>query len=138
MKKIITLFVFALILNVSCNSAKQNSSEPYIQLTKKRCFGKCPVYDLFIYRDGLVKYNGIDHVSKKGRHQFKISKDKLVEIESLLLNSGLESLKDPEKRTRDLPVTHLSFQHKTVLFQGNDMPEKIKKVIKAIESLVVI
>ena len=125
-----------LMMSFSCNTVKQSPSDPLIQLTKKRCFGKCPVYDLYVYTNGLVKYNGIDYVQRKGEHEFTLSEDQLTEIKSVFKAANFETLESQEKKVRDLPVTQISFQHKKVQFIGNDIPKEVKKGIEFLESIV--
>ena len=130
MKNMISITLIILMTCGSCSSVQQNSQGPYIQLTKKRCLGKCPVYDLFIYKNGTVKYNGIDNVIKKGKQKFTIPKEKLAEIEQLFSNSNFESLNWAiDKKIRDLPVTQLMFNNKMVSFQGQNIPKNIKAII---------
>ncbi len=137
MKKIISLILLSLMFNTSCNSAKVNSEEPYIQLTKKRCFGKCPVYDLVIYKNGAALYNGIANVAKKGKIEFQIDAEELTSLKGLFKEAGFTSLKNkPNKRVRDLPITELKFGNKIVSFQGQDIPKEIKEIIKELELIV--
>lgn len=137
MKKIISLLLLSLMINTSCNSAKINAEEPFIQLTKKRCFGKCPVYELFIYKNGAAQYNGIDNVTKKGKIEFAINDDMLTSLKRWFKEANFTSLNnEPNKRIRDLPITKLKFGNKTVSFQGQDIPEGIKKIIKELELIV--
>ncbi len=137
MKNIMIMLAMVLIGTTSCNSLKQKQVNPHIQLTKKRCLGTCPVYDLFIYRDGLVSYHGIDNVVKKGKYKFKISPDELVEIETLFVKSKF-ALANEQKgsKVRDLPITQLRFDNKTVSYTGQNIPEKIKDLITTLEQLV--
>lgn len=135
MRKMKVLVGLILMMSFSCNTVKQNASDPLIQITKKRCFGKCPVYDLYVYQSGLVKYNGIDNVSKKGKHEFTLSKDQLEEIENVFKTAGFETLQSKEK-VRDLPITQISFHQKKVQFLGNDIPGKVKEGIQLLEGIV--
>jgi hypothetical protein len=130
------LFILIVTLTVSCKPVEQESSSQVIQLTKKRCLGKCPVYDVIIKENGLLSYHGIDHVEKKGKHEFKISEKELQELKLLFLQSKFKELKKPIHKGRDLPITRLSYHHKTVSFQGQNMPGKIKEIINKIETMV--
>ena len=127
--------IIIITLGFSCNPVKQDNSNPMIQLTKKRCLGKCPVYDLFIYEDGLVRYNGIENVKKTGRHQFKIADDQLSELQQLFAKAKFQDIEDPEKKGRDFPITQLSFKNKTISFQGTNMTEKVKDIVSKIEEI---
>ena len=137
MKNIASIILLTLILSTSCNSVKVNSEKPYIQLTKKRCFGKCPVYDLFIYKNGNVRFNGIDNVKNKGIIEFEMSAKKFDNIKSLFSETNFKLLKSkPDKIIRDLPITELTFENKKVSFQGQEIPNEVKRIIKELESMV--
>ena len=85
-------------MSMSCSTLQHDTSSPVIQLTKKRCMGKCPVYDLMIYENGLVTYNGIDHVAKKGLHQFNVSSKKMKELVQLFEESGFKGMEEKLKK----------------------------------------
>jgi hypothetical protein len=97
--------------------------------------GKCPVYDLMIYKNGLVTYNGIDHVNRKGLHQFQIPSEKMEELSKLFDRSGFKEIESPEKRGRDIPITQLTYQDKTLSFQGR-VPDKLDTLIVALELII--
>lgn len=123
-------------LGVSCKSIQHDSSNRMIQLTKKRCLGKCPVYDVFISKGGFLQYNGIDHVEKKGKYEFKVSDEDLLVLQQLFSDVGFEELESSKRKGRDFPVTVLSYHHKIVSFQGLSMPKKIKEIIRKIEEMI--
>lgn len=129
--------LFILMIASCQGSAELPIQNPYIQLSKKRCLGTCPVYDLFIYANGTVVYNGIEHVNRKGKYQFVISEEKLDEIKKLFEDIDLDSLKKkPNRRIRDLPVTNLIVDNQKLSFQGQNIPEEIKNIIVALEALI--
>ena len=137
MKNIFLITILNFTLITACNSTKLNYQDAYIQLTKKRCLGKCPVYDLFIYKNGKVVYNGIDNVEKEGKHEFNLSNQELKNLERMFADSEYKSLKDPVKSNiRDLPITLLKFKDKKIEFQGQKIPKKIKTIITALEALI--
>jgi hypothetical protein len=51
-----------------------------ITLERTICCGRCPVYKLTIFGDGLVMYNGLEFVAIAGRHAANISKDKIRQL----------------------------------------------------------
>lgn len=51
-----------------------------ITLERTICCGRCPVYKLTIFGDGLVMYNGLEFVAIAGRHTANISKDKIRQL----------------------------------------------------------
>lgn len=137
MKKIITIILLSFVLNIGCSSAKLNHEEAYIQLSKERCFGKCPVYDLCIYKDGTVVYNGVDHVAKKGRQKFKISDKELKQINDLFASIDFNLFKNNgKKKIRDLPKVKLKYNRHKMSFLVGYIPEEVKKIITVLESLI--
>ena len=119
-------------MSISCSTIQHDASNPVIQLTKKRCLGKCPVYDLMIYKNGLVTYNGIDHVSKKGLHQFSIPSKRIEELNKLFDESGFKEIENDKTKGRDFPITQLTYQNKTVSFKGI-VPKNIHVIIEELE-----
>ncbi len=124
--------IIVLILSVSCSTIQHDASSPVIQLTKKRCLGKCPVYDLMIYKNGLVTYNGIDNVSKRGVHQFSIPTKKMEALNKLFDDSGFKDIEIKSTKGRDFPITQLTYQNKTVSFKGN-VPKNVHVIIEELE-----
>lgn len=133
MKNVVLLSIF--LVSVSCSTIQHDTSSPMIQLTKKRCMGKCPVYDLMIYKNGLVTYNGIDHVEKKGLHQFNLSSKKIEELTRLFEVSGFKGMESMQQKGRDLPVTQLTYEKKQLSFKGR-VPEQLNDVVVALERIV--
>lgn len=114
-----------------------NEERAYIQLTKKHCLGKCPVYDLFIYTNGKVVYEGIDHVTYKGKREFTLSKERLNEIKALVEDLDIEVLQNHTyKKVRDSPITNLIINNTKLSFQGSDVPKEVQGVITVLENLV--
>ena len=85
-----------------------------------------------IYKNGLVTYNGIDHVEKRGVHQFQLPSEKMEELNKLFDRSGFKELENPEKRGRDIPITQLTYEDKTISFQGK-IPELVNTLIVTLE-----
>jgi len=126
------MLITILIMSISCSTIKHDASIPVIQLTKKRCLGKCPVYDLMIYKNGLVTYNGIENVSKRGVHQFNIPTKKIEELNKLFDQSGFKDIVNDKKKGRDFPITQLTYHNKTISFKGN-VPKNVHVIIEELE-----
>jgi hypothetical protein len=45
-----------------------------LTLSRSMCYGSCPVYDLVVFRDGWVEYDGRDFVRVLGRQRYRISR----------------------------------------------------------------
>lgn len=124
------LYVFALFV-LGCSSNKSVQNQEVIYFGKKACLGKCPVLDVFIYNDGLVIYNGIKNVEKKGKHTFKISKKTLEEIKKEVAKVDFNSAYNKDLK-RDLPKTILKVNDKKAVFQNKKEIEGIEKIINNI------
>ena len=65
-----------MILVASCKTSSKtkiiDTQRALISLSKGRCLGNCPVYDLWVFKNGNVIYNGIDNVNKTGIHETTI------------------------------------------------------------------
>ncbi|WP_151088150.1 DUF6438 domain-containing protein [Hymenobacter baengnokdamensis] len=55
-----------------------------VKFSTTECFGTCPVFQLFINKDGSVSYKGIQNVSKIGDYKLIMSKSELSYLTSLL------------------------------------------------------
>ncbi len=133
--------IIAMILITSCSISKKldinDTDKAYISLSKGKCQKYCPVYDLWIFKDGKVLYNGIDNVEKIGLHETTVSTKVLKQIDALTKAADINDLGRP--KGRDLPLTIIRFNDKTVAFQEsrakgnllilNDLIEKIKDTI---------
>jgi len=106
MKKIILLLS---IILASCSVQKKQHIGPYIYFSETRCLGKCPVYDISIYSNGKVLYNGIENVSKMGIHRTTISLKKMKTLEKTLKNIDLNLLKQKFISKRDLSYCVLKY-----------------------------
>jgi len=60
--------------------AQSKTPTPVITLARSVCFGTCPAYNLEIYEDGKVVYEGKDFVKKKGIARSQITKQELAHL----------------------------------------------------------
>lgn len=128
MKNLI-LYILLLII-VSCSSKKELQNKEVIYYGKTACLGKCPVFDFYVFSDGKVIYEGIKNVDKKGKHNFKISKNKLEEIQNEVMKLNSES---NTKSVRDIPNTIIKFSGKRIVVQNL---QKIKKLDILIQEII--
>ncbi|MDR7316055.1 DUF6438 domain-containing protein [Brevibacillus nitrificans] len=57
-----------------------------IMLERTMCYGNCPIYRVEIYHNGIVRWEGIEFVSKVGSYSWKISQEKIKKLHKLLLD----------------------------------------------------
>jgi hypothetical protein len=55
----------------------------YVTLERTICFGHCPVYRIKIYSSGMVEWEGIEHVAKKGKAKWYISPEEAKKISEI-------------------------------------------------------
>ncbi len=110
-----------MILVASCKTQKSpkfiDTENAFISLSKGRCMGRCPVYDLWVFKDGRVIYNGIDYVAKKGIQETMISPAKIDTLERLIPTIKTTNL--GEIISRDKPLTILRFNDKRIVYQSS-------------------
>jgi hypothetical protein len=93
----------------------------YITLERTMCNGECPVYKVLVNSTGKVIYEGYKNVYKSGKHEWKISKDRIRKIKELLQNFDYKSFKYKHKNpgTIDYPscitaVKYIDGEFKTI------------------------
>src|SRR5206468_3818802 len=90
-----------------CSAAQARSSDiSSIKVEHTACFGTCPVYSVTIFRDGRVRYNGIEFVKEKGVRTKTISTGEFQRLAAKVDEIGFFKLK-PAYRANitDLPTT---------------------------------
>lgn len=126
-------FIFLLLLAVmlvTCSSSKNIKKEnAFLYYGKTQCLGKCPVFDMYLFKDGKILYQGFKNVSKLGVHVYTI---KIEDVEKIKKELEKIDFTTKEKLTRDLPNTILMFQGKRLTIQQKD---KVQKLIFLLENI---
>jgi Domain of unknown function (DUF6438) len=88
MKFLSLVFLLTIAMAQDCKSRKNtettipemNTSEvlPVIRIMKNPCFGKCPMYALTLYNNGLAEYVGRANVEKMGTFTKQIETEKVA------------------------------------------------------------
>ena len=60
--------------------AESPHSTDFIQLSPLGCYGPCPVYNLYIYGDGRVRYYGKEYVAVVGAQEWTISTTSIARL----------------------------------------------------------
>lgn len=71
----------------------------YITLERTMCNGGCPVYKVVVDGTGKVIYEGYTNVYKSGKHEWKISKDRIGKLKELLQEFDYKSFKYKHKNS---------------------------------------
>jgi len=123
MKVYSILMVLAIFLAQECNNRTPDtttSSEnttidlgekrPLIKLQKNPCFGNCAIYDITIFTDGYVEYNGQRFTDKLGKFSKEIPKFVVASLYKEFEKIGFMEMEEiiPTKLP-DLPKTRITF-----------------------------
>lgn len=126
----------------SCTFNKPNSGYNQTVITLKRtaCFGTCPIYDVTVYGDGRVVYNGKDFVKAKGKQNSKIPIKEVHQIVNLMQKSNYLKFKDQyiDMQVTDMPYiyTSLTWNGITKKVERYAGDESAPKVLKEIEDRI--
>ena len=117
----------------------KSDKEVYVMVKFKKtpCYGKCPMYDVQLFNNGRVLYNGKKFVERVGTYEAKMSdadvkmvKQKFFDVE--FLDMANEYPIDGQK-IMDLPSTIIDFRVGDMIKQVRDKhgaPEKLKEFEK--------
>ena len=98
---------------------------------------KCDVYDLTIYSDGSLMYNGNKNVEMIGVFSSKLSNDNLALLQDLLKRNEFALLQDSYlSGARDLQKIRVKYEGKELLFHKRKAPESVLNILEHIEGLV--
>ena len=108
--------------------------DAFLSLSKGRCLTDCPVYDLWIFRDGQVVYNGIENVEKKGAHKMLISHEAIKYLNELI--SGMKPKDIGSVREKKKPLTLLKFKDKRIVYQSSRVGGNLMELDQLLDSIV--
>ena len=142
------LYILLLGLGItsSCSSKKAmvetdtSKLAKVIELTKTPCFGKCPVFTLKVYDNGLAVLEGRQNLKQIGLSHKVLTKKEMTALMAEFENGQLFSLKDEyRERVMDLPTTTLTYikDGKKKVITGNmGFPKGFNDVVSACMELV--
>ncbi len=145
------LYLFLSILlatNFGCRTQKEMiESKPielkhWVSIQKFPCFGHCQVFDITVYRNGLVILEGKEHVEKKGVYFTELNDDKIMRLSRLSKSLSVNTYKDEYLvNIPDLPVTDIQFYNadgakiKEIKANSN-LPDELHNFVKYISELM--
>ncbi|MDO5980547.1 DUF6438 domain-containing protein [Flavivirga spongiicola] len=134
---LLNIILITMILIASCKTSKKtqiiDTESSLISLSKGRCLGNCPVYDLWIFKNGNVIYNGIDNVNKKGIQEITISESKIDTLTKLMTSINPSDL--GEIKGYDKPLSILRFNNKKFVYQSKNIQGNLHKINNLIENI---
>ena len=112
-----------------CSSTKYVKEEALLYYGKTQCLRSCPVFDMYIFEDGKVLYEGIKNITPLGKQEYTIKPDDIKKIKQILEKIDFTA---KEKLIRDLPNTVLKFKGKTLVSQDT---KQLKELIFLLEKI---
>ena len=148
--RVYPVILVTLFLLCNCQTAKIDLDHAYkngkliASLERTPCYGKCPIYEIRVYENGIVLYNGKKFTEKEGCYYRRISKREVKGIQALFVSEGFSDLNNmyPSdiKSPSDLPSCIVRFYDnnniaKVVTDKGKDTPEGLKRLEVMLDSL---
>jgi len=149
MKKHYTLWLLVPLLAwASCNfnalrkatAIDLSQLEPLVAMEKGPCFGRCPVYSMKVYENGVASYEGKQFSDLEGLHVKRISKTALAELKSTLESANLFRFQDAYRsRLPDLQSVKITYytedRYKSII--GKDgRPGPVVEIQELLEEIV--
>jgi hypothetical protein len=111
-----------------------------IRLRRTACYGPCPVYNIHLYGDGRVEYQGDRYVSALGIRKYRVAPPTVAGLARRFFEKGFfnfcASYRQP---ATDLPAVETTIQlagvTKTVLVYGDAAPEGLEDLDAQIENV---
>ncbi|WP_408040338.1 DUF6438 domain-containing protein [Tenacibaculum amylolyticum] len=119
-------YVFMISIIIGCATSKQTTT-PTIHYRKTACLGKCPVFDLYVYKDGNITYKGLNNVKIKGEQNFHITKQEVTYLEQEIAKLTINTSK---VLVRDLPKTKITYNGKTITIQQTKQVPKFNALVQ--------
>ena len=129
-----TLFFFFLFLLTTIFSFAQKIDESLLlaSLERTTCYGDCPYYEVKVYSNGVVTYNGRKNVEYLGLHKGVLSQEQIRQLLDKAKAVGYIYLanKYPIKGLGiiDFPVCITSVREgesKKMVYNRNDSPQRL-------------
>ena len=128
MKYVYTILVA--ILFIGCSSTKYVKEDALLYYGKTPCLGKCPVFDMYVFDDGKVLYEGLKNVDLLGIHEFNLTAEEVKNIKQELEEINFSS---EERLRRDLPNTVLKYKGKKLSTQSNEQVKELTVLLDKIK-----
>ncbi len=138
----LSILTLSLALLSSCSSSKmaENASEDklnhWLTIEKLPCFGHCQVFQLKLYRNGLVILEGKDHMDKKGVFFTELSKEKVKNLQFKERSVQWNQIKNEYLvNIADLPMMNITYHDmngarlKSIQANSN-LPDALHEFIK--------
>jgi hypothetical protein len=89
------------------------TSEPAVlaRIERTACAGTCPVYQIEVWDDGAVRYDGRAHVEVLGQAEARLSAAELARVRAAFEEGRFTAMQPPPLVVIDLPTTILGYRN---------------------------
>jgi hypothetical protein len=126
------LFLFLLLSTTFSFAQKAEESLLLASLERTTCYGNCPYYEVKVYSNGLITYNGRKNVEYLGLHEGILSQTQIQQLLGKAKAVGYIHLENkyPIKGLGiiDFPVCITSVMeegNKKMVYNRNDSPQRL-------------
>lgn len=133
-----------------CKTAAPNTQQPeqngevLIRMQRTACYGRCPIYDITIYKNRLLIYNAKQFTDTTGCFFRQLTKQQVNDIQAAFFTANFFDMADkyPEEKAAltDLPSCIIFYNNgkrqKTVTERHVDTPPALKQLEQQIDDLI--
>lgn len=115
---IISIFIFSFALFSCANNKNLNSNniEEIFSLNTTSCMGTCPVFELSLYGDQRLVFNGKENTKVSGKKEVILNDEQYEALRGLIESADWVNLKDEYRTdTQDLPTQNFTYNQNGVI-----------------------
>jgi hypothetical protein len=143
MKRHQIIILFLAFLTQTCLDStkplKIKDSQKVIEMSKKPCFGTCPVYDLVVYETGMATFRGIQNTDRLGLYSKKIGQEKVRQLVNECIAANLWQFQEVYKsNVSDLPtvsITYYEGKEKKTIAGKRERPQPVLKIEEMLDEI---
>lgn len=149
-KGFIFFMALQLLFLTGCKTTAPNTKHPeqngevIVSMQRTACYGRCPIYDITIYKNGLLIYNAKQFTDTTGCFFRQLNRQQLSTIKKWFATANFFGMaaKYPEDKAAltDLPSCIIFYQDgkrkKTVTDRHVDTPPALKHLEQQIDALI--
>jgi len=141
------VLTISLVVFFSCKSKKEmvtpnkkeDKNEAIMSLHKSACFGSCPVYSFYIYKNGETKFEGKKNTKKIGTYTKQLDRETYNSLVDAFDEADFFGLQDMyESRIADLPSVKISYMKDDsvkYVTGKRERPERVHKIQFKLEQI---
>lgn len=118
--------------------AAVSPTDTLVYYRRTPCFGRCPSFELIVYRNRTARYDGQNFVNRIGKYTGKVSEENITVLMELAEDMGYFQLKDvyDNRFITDLPATITEIDGKRVMnrYEGPDLSRLYNQLDTLIEN----